>query len=50
MRTKAQEYQRNAEDAEKEAERVKDPIAAETYRDIARRWRQMAEQAERLGW
>jgi hypothetical protein len=49
MGSKAEEYRRNAEDAEREAERVKDPVAAETYRDIAHKWRQMAEQAHRLG-
>jgi hypothetical protein len=45
----ADEYCRYAQDAERRAEKIHDPVAKETYRDIAAKWRQIAEQGERWG-
>jgi hypothetical protein len=45
--TKADEYRRKAEVAEALAEATQDPGARETYREVARRWRQLAEHAEK---
>jgi hypothetical protein len=50
MASKAEEYRRNAEDAEKKASEVTDAQAEAIYRNIAAHWRAMAEQAERNGW
>ena len=50
MASKADEYRRNAEDAEKKAGEVTDAQAEAIYRNIAAHWRAMAEQAERNGW
>ena len=50
MASKAEEYRRHAEDADKKASEVKDAQAKAIYRNIAAHWRAMAEQAERNGW
>jgi hypothetical protein len=38
------EYLSQAADCERSAAETLDPIAAKTYRDMARRWRELAEQ------
>ena len=50
MASKAEEYRRKADEAEKHAAVVKDEAAKAIYRNIASHWRQMAEQAERYGF
>ena len=47
MSPKVEEYRRKAEDAEKEAERIKDPALANACRDTARKSRELADQTER---
>jgi hypothetical protein len=47
MSAKAEECRKKAEDAEAMAAKVRDPQVRETYREIARQWRELAEQAER---
>jgi hypothetical protein len=47
---KAAEYHARADHAEQLASKINDPEAKQIYRDIARQWREMAEQAERYGW
>jgi hypothetical protein len=47
---RAEEYRRRAKEAEEQANKVRDPSAKEGFLDIARQWREMAEQAERQGW
>lgn len=49
MSPKVAEYRRRAEDAEREAERMKDPVLAADCREIARKWRELADQTERRG-
>jgi hypothetical protein len=39
-----QEYLSQATECERSAAETLDPIAAKTYRDMARRWRELAEQ------
>ena len=46
----AEEYRQKAEEAEAQAQAAKDQAAREVYRDIARRWREMAEQVDRYRW
>jgi len=48
--TKAEEYRHRAEEAEQRAKQARDLNAKRTYEDVARRWRIMAEQAERNSW
>lgn len=50
MASKAEEYRRQADDADKKATVVTDAQAKAIYRNIAAHWRAMAEQAERNGW
>jgi hypothetical protein len=45
-----EEYRRRAEEAEKMAESTQDYTAKQIYLDIARRWRELAAQAERFRW
>jgi hypothetical protein len=47
---KAAEYRARADQAEQLANKTHDPEAKQIYRDIARQWREMGEQAERYGW
>jgi hypothetical protein len=47
MSAKADEYRKKAEEAEATAAKVRDWEAKQTYLEIARTWRAMAEQAER---
>jgi hypothetical protein len=48
--TRAEEYRERAKEAEKQANKTRDPSAKEGFQDIARQWRELAEQAERHGW
>jgi hypothetical protein len=48
--TRVEEYRLRAKEAEEQANKTRDPSAKEEFLDIARRWRQMAEHAERSGW
>jgi hypothetical protein len=50
MASKADLYRLRAEEADRNAERTKDYAARQAYEELARRWRDMAEQAERNGW
>jgi len=49
MASKAEQYRRKAEEAEKQAAGVKDEAAKAIYRNIAAHWRELAEQTERRG-
>ena len=48
--TKAEEYRQRAEEAEQRAKQARDVEAKRTFEDVARKWREMAAQAERQGW
>jgi hypothetical protein len=48
--TIAEQYRARATEADKRAEEAHDPDLKQTFRDIARQWREMADQAERQGW
>ena len=48
--TKAAICRARADHAEELARETCDPEAKRTYDEIARQWREMAEQAERHGW
>jgi hypothetical protein len=45
--TRADEFHRKAEDADKEADKIAEPIVKNAYREIAKQWRLMAAYAER---
>jgi hypothetical protein len=47
--TRAEEYRLRAKEAEEQAEKIRDPATKQGFLDIARQWREMAEQAERHG-
>ena len=47
---RADEYRKRAKDAEDYAERTVDSVIKQAFREVARQWREMAEQAERNGW
>ena len=49
MASKAEQYRRKAEEAEKLAEVARDYHAKAIYLDIARKWRELADQIERRG-
>ena len=48
--TRSQQYRVRAIEADKRAEEAHDPEIKQTFRDFARQWREMADQAERQGW
>jgi hypothetical protein len=51
-RSKAEEYRQIAEEADRlavQAEEVGNPVAVETYRGLASKWRAIADKAERWG-
>jgi len=50
MSTRSDDCRRRAEQAEQKARQVHDECTRADYEEIARQWRAMAEQAERLGW
>jgi len=47
--TRAEEYRRRAKEAEEQANRSREQSTREGFLDIARQWRDMADQAERQG-
>jgi hypothetical protein len=50
MGSKADEYRRRSKDAEEQAKDVQEAAAKIAWLNIARHWRDMADQAERNGW
>jgi hypothetical protein len=50
MSAKSDEYQRRAEEADKEAAKCLDPQSKRSYEQIAQKWREMAAQAKRNDW
>lgn len=44
---RAEQYRQHAREAERQAQRAPDRDAREGLQDIARQWRELAEQAER---
>lgn len=48
--TKAEEYRRLAEEAQRRADALKESEAKRMYQQLADSWRDMAAQAERNGW
>jgi hypothetical protein len=48
MKLTAEDFRRNAEEAEEMAGRWPDPELQKAYRDIAKQWRNLADQAERV--
>ena len=48
--TRAEEYRQHAKAAEEQADKIQDSWAKENLLDIARRWRELADQAERQSW
>jgi hypothetical protein len=48
MSTRAAACRQRAEDRDRAASRVSDPQVQATYRDMARRWREMADHAEAI--
>jgi hypothetical protein len=47
--TRAEEYRQRAKEAEENAKRTNNPDTKEGFLELARKWRQMAEEAERGG-
>ena len=47
--TRAEEYRQRAKEAEGQAAKTNDSFAKQGFLEIARKWRQMAEEAERDG-
>jgi len=50
MGSKAKDYRRRANEAGQQAEAAHDPAARIAWLNIAKHWRDMADQAERNGW
>ena len=50
MAEKANDYRNRAEEADKKADEAKTPELLQVWREVARHWRAMADQAERHGW
>ncbi len=50
MMEKAAEYLEHVEDAERAAQGAQDEDAKKFYREIARRWRETAEEADQHQW
>jgi hypothetical protein len=48
MAEKANDYRSRAEEADKKADDAKTPETLQVWREVARRWRAMAEQRDRL--
>ena len=49
MPSKAEQFQAQADDCEEKAKATKNDAARQTFRDAARIWREMAEEAKRAG-
>jgi hypothetical protein len=50
MESKAEEYRRKAEDAEKNSEKTSDVVAKRMWHEVAEQWRDMAARADCHGW
>jgi hypothetical protein len=50
MESKAEEYRRKAEDAQKMGDETSDVVAKRMWREVAQQWRDMAARADRHGW
>jgi hypothetical protein len=50
MSVRSDDCRRRAEDADQKALEAREASARADYEEIARQWRAMAEQADRLGW
>jgi hypothetical protein len=48
--TRAEEYRLRAKEAEEQANKTNNSVTKHGFLDIARQWRELAEQAERDGW
>jgi hypothetical protein len=48
--TRAEAYRRRAKEAEEQANKTHNSVTKQGFLDVARQWREMAEQAERDGW
>jgi hypothetical protein len=48
--TKAEEYRRRAQEIELKAALTKDAETKHLLKEVAEQWRQMAQQADALGW
>jgi len=48
--TGAEQYRLRAKEAEQQANKVSDRSVKQSFLDIARQWRELADQAERHGW
>src|SRR5262245_23863798 len=48
--TRAEEYRLRAREAEEQASKVRDHRLKQSFLDIARQWRELADQADRHGW
>jgi len=49
MSVRSDDCRRRAEQAEQKSRETRDPSVRDDYAEIARQWRVMAEQADRLG-
>jgi hypothetical protein len=47
--TRAEEYRRRAEETERQAEQSRDPEVKTTFRALAQKWRDLADQLDRSG-
>jgi hypothetical protein len=47
MMSRAEIYEKNAAECEREGARATTPVLKRKYRDLAQQWRDMAEQADR---
>jgi hypothetical protein len=47
--TRAEEYRQRAKDAEEQADKTRDPFAKKGFLEIARQYRELADQAEPQG-
>jgi len=48
--TRTEEYRLRAKEAEEQANQARDGVTKHGFLDIARQYREMADQAERHGW
>ena len=50
METKADEYRKALAECEKLAKAANDPVLKSSYEDMAVKWRDLLERAEKHGW
>jgi hypothetical protein len=48
-RAKSDQFRANADECERQARRARDPQVIAQFRDLAKRWRDLAAQVEQLG-